>query len=121
MKTAARKWFGTGVLSLGLLLAAGIPASASGSRTIKLEHAIVLQGKNVPAGWYKVEWQTHSPEATVQLLQEGKLVATTDGKLEVRDRTNSCDSVLYDAMPDGTMSLLEIRFGGSRKVLVFNR
>ena len=119
MKILTRKWFG--FLSLAVvLLAAGIPASAKESRTIKLEHAIVLDGKKVPAGWYKVEWQTHSPEATVQLLQERKLVAGTEGRLELRDRKNSCDSVVYNSLPDGTMSLLEIRFAGSNKVLVFN-
>jgi hypothetical protein len=121
MKKATRKWFGTGVLSLGLLLAAGISAAAKESRTIKLDHAIVLQGKKVPAGWYKVEWQTHSPEATVNLLQERKLVVSTEGRLELRDRKSSCDSVVYDTAPDGSMTLLEIRFAGSNKVLVFNR
>jgi len=120
MKTATRKWLGTGVLSLGLLLAAGIPASAKESRTIKFEHAIVLEGKKVPAGWYKVEWQTHSPEATVKLLQQNRLVVSTEGRLEIRDKKNYCDSVLYDAAPDGSMTLLEIRFAGSNKVLVFN-
>ncbi|MGD0123711.1 MAG: hypothetical protein ABSF46_00020 [Terriglobia bacterium] len=120
MKRITRKWFGTGALSLGLLLAAGIPASAKESRRIDLEHAIVVQGKKVPAGWYKVEWQTHSPEATVHLLQEHKLVVATEGRLELRDRTNSCDSVLYETMPDGSLTLLEIRFAGSNKVLVFN-
>jgi len=120
MMRMTRKWFGTGALSLGLLLAAGIPAAAKNSRTINLNHAIVLQGKPVPAGWYTVEWQTHSPEATVHLMQERKLVVSTEGRLEQRDKKNFCDSVVYDTQPDGSVTLLEIRFAGSNKVLVFN-
>ena len=120
MKTTTKKWFGIGILSLGLTLAAGISASAKEARTIDFEHAVVLQGKKVPVGWYKVEWQTHSPEATVQFSHGRKLVATTGGRVELRDKPATCDSVLYETAPDGSMTLLEIRFAGSNKVLVIN-
>jgi hypothetical protein len=120
MNTMIRKWFGTGVLSLGLLLAAGIPAAAKNSRTINLNHAINMQGRNLPAGKYLVEWQTHSPEATVQFLRKHQLVVSTEGRVEQRDKMYSSDSIVYDTAPDGTVSLLEIRFAGSNKVLVLN-
>jgi len=120
MKTITRKWFGTGVLSLGLLLAAGIPAAAKNSRTINIDHVVVLQGKNLPAGRYKVEWQTHSPEASVQFLRDRKLVVSTDGRVEQRDKISTSDAVVYDTAPDGSVTLLEIRFAGSNKVLVLN-
>jgi len=120
MNTMIRKWFGTGVLSLGLLLAAGIPAAAKNSRTINLDHAVVLHGKSVPAGRYLVEWQTHSPEATVQFLRNRQLVVTTDGRVEQRDKISYSDSVVYETLPDGSVSVLEIRFAGSNKVLVLN-
>jgi len=120
MKTLTRKWFGTGVLSLGLLVAAGIPAAAKNSRTINLDHAIVMQGAHLPAGRYKVEWQTHSPEASVQFLRDRKLLVSTEGRVEQRDETSYCDAVVYETLPDGSVSLLEIRFAGSDKVLVFN-
>jgi len=120
MKRMTGKWLGTGALCFGLLLAAGIPAAAKNARTINFGHAIVLQGKSLPAGKYKVEWQTHSPEATVQILHGRQLVVTTDGRVEQRDKINYSDAVVYDTAPDGSMTLLEIRFAGSNKVLVFN-
>jgi len=106
---------------LGLLLAAGIPAAAKNSRTINISRAIVLQGKNLPAGKYKVEWQTHSPEATVQFLRNRQFVVSTEGRVEQRDKISDSDAVVYDTLPDGSMSLREIRFAGSNKVLVLNR
>jgi len=121
MKTMTRKWFGTGLLSLGLLLAAGIPAAAKNSRTINLNHSIIMQGKNLPAGRYLVEWQTHSPEATVQFSRKHQLIVSAEGRVEQRDKISSSDSIVYDTAPDGTVSLLEIRFAGSNKVLVLNR
>ena len=121
MKSMTRKWFGTGVLSLGLLLAAGIPAAAKNARTINLEHTIVVRGTQLPAGQYRVEWQTHSPEATVQISHNRNLVVSTDGRVEERAKPYYSDSVVYDTLPDGSVTLLEIRFAGSNKVLVFNR
>jgi len=56
----------------------------------------------------------------VHLMQERKLVVSTEGRLEQRDKKNFCDSVVYDTQPDGSVTLLEIRFAGSNKVLVFN-
>ena len=120
MKTMFGKCLGTSVLFLGLLLASGLPAAAKNSHTIKLDHAVVLQGSNLPAGRYKVEWQTHSPEATVQFLLKHKLVASAEGRVEQRDKTYDADTVVYDLMADGSASLLELRFAGSNKVLVLN-
>ena len=120
MKTITGKWFGTGVLSLGLLLAAGIPAAAKNSRTINISRAVVLQGKNLPAGTYKVEWQTHSPEATVQFLRKRAFVVSTEGRVGQRNKTSDSDTVVYDMLPDVSVSLREIRFGGSNNVLVLN-
>ena len=120
MKTMTRKWFGTGVLSLGLLLAAGIPAAAKNSRKINIGHAVVLQGKNLPAGRYKVEWQTHSPEATVQFLRKRQLVVSTEGRVERRAKKYEQNSVVYDTAPDGSLFIIEIRFANSNRVLVFD-
>jgi len=121
MKTMTGKCLGSAVLSLGLLLAAGLPAAAKNSRTIKLDHAVVMQGSNLPAGKYKVEWQTHSPEATVQFVLKHKLVASAEGRVEQRDKTYEADAAVYDVLADGSVSLMELRFAGSNKVLVFNQ
>jgi hypothetical protein len=121
MKSNIRKYLGTGILSLGLLLAAGIPALAKNSRTVTLPHATVLQGTALPAGQYSVEWESQSPAATVQFVQHRKVVVSTQGRVEQRDRSYERDAVVYSTSPDGSMSLVEIRFAGSNKVLVFNQ
>jgi len=121
MKRNVRKYFGTGILSLGLLLAAGIPALGSDSGTVTLLHAVVLHGKTLPAGRYNVEWKTHSPEATVQFVQRYKVILDTQGRVEQRAKKYDQNEVVYDTSPDGSMSLIEIRFAHSNKVLVFNQ
>jgi len=121
MKRGIAKHLATGILLLGLLLAAGIPALAKNSGTVYLMHDAVLHGKTLPAGKYYVEWKTHSPEATVQFSQRFRVVLFTEGRLERRHKIYDRDMVVYDMKPDGSMALMEIRFANSNKVLVFNQ
>jgi hypothetical protein len=121
IKRNIRKCFGTWVLSLGLLLATSIPALAKNSRTVTLHHDVVLSGTTLSAGQYRIRWETHSPEATVQFVQHHKVVLSTEARVEQRDKSYDRDTVVFNAVPDGSMSLSEIRFAGSRQVLVFNQ
>jgi len=120
MRTNIKKCFGTGVLSFGLLLAAGIHAFATNSRMLNLMHDVVLHGKALQAGIYSVEWKTHRPKATVQFTQRYRVVLFTEGRVERRQRRYTESSVVYDLAPDGTKTLIEVRFAKSNKVLVFD-
>jgi hypothetical protein len=116
-----RKFLGISGLSVTLLLAAGIPGLAKNSRTVTLQHDAVLNGSSLAAGRYSVQWETHSPEATVEFVQHRMVVLSTEGRIEERVKKYDRNAVVYNIAPDGTMSLVEIRFGGSSKVLVFNQ
>ena len=121
MNMNTRKCLGASVLSLALLLASGIPGLAKNSRTVTLSHDTVLSGTNLAAGRYSIRWETHSPRTTVEFVQHHKVVLSTEGRVEERDKHYDSDTVVYSTAPDGTMSLLEIRFADSNKVLVFNQ
>jgi hypothetical protein len=119
MNRQVRKYVGTSVLSLALLLASGIPALAEQARTVNIPHDFVLAGTRLSAGRYSVVWQTHSPEATVKLVQRHKLVLLTEGRFEQRNSDYHRNVILYKTSSDGTMTISEIRFA-SGGVLVFN-
>ena len=121
MNMNIRKFLGTSLLSMALLLAAGIPSLAKNSRTVTLRHDAALSGTSLAAGRYSIRWETHSPEATVEFVQHHKVVLSTEGRVEERDKSYDRDAVVYNGAPDGTMSLVEIRFAGSNKVLTFNQ
>ena len=116
-----RKYLGTSALSVGLLLASGIPAMAKDARTVTLFHDVVLNGTALPAGKCSVEWQTHSPEATVEIVRHHKVVVATEGRVEERSTTYNRDAVVYNTASNGTISILEFRFAGSKTVLVLNQ
>lgn len=121
MNTNIRKYLGASFLSVGLLLASAIPGLAANSRNVSLRYDAVLGRTNLSAGKYNVRWETHSPEATVEFSQHHKVVLSTEGKVEVRNKTYDHNEVVYNTAADGSMSLLEIRFAGSNQVLVFNQ
>ena len=134
-----RKCVGTSVLSVALLLAAGITGLAKNSQTVSLSHDVFVNGATLPAGDYTVRWVSHSPEATVEFVQHKKVVLSTQAKVEGRkgyyrsmalngegrlgERTNAYNSVavVCNNAPDGTMSLVEIHFADSNNVLLFNQ
>lgn len=116
-----RKYLGTSILSVALLLASGIPGLAKNSRTVALTRDAVLAGKTLPEGNYVVQWEAHSPRAAVEFAQGHKVVLSTEGRLEDRGKKYSSTTVVYDTAPDGSMTISEIRFAGSSEVLVFNQ
>jgi hypothetical protein len=116
-----RKYLGTSILSVALLLASGIPGLAKNSRTVALAHDAVLSGKTLPAGEYVVRWDAHSPQAVVEFTRGKKVVLSTECRIEDRGKKYPSNAVVYDTASDGTMTISEIRFAGSSEVLVFNQ
>jgi len=116
-----RKYLGTSILSLALLLAAGIPGLAKDSRTVTLNHDAVLSGTTLPAGRYVIRWEAQSPRATVEFARDHKVVLSTECKFEDRGKKYTSNMVVYDTGSNGTSTINEIRFAGSSEVLVFNQ
>jgi hypothetical protein len=102
-----------------LLVLTASAFAASGSTTIQLFSAAQLNGKSLPAGEYKVKWESHSPEADVTFLRGNKAVATAHAKLVDRDQPYPEDAVVTQANSDGAQTIVEIRFRGKKSVLVF--
>jgi hypothetical protein len=89
---------------------------------VSLAHDLVLKGISLPGGQYTVRWETNSSGATIEFVQHHKVVLSTERGFEERSKGyNRHDSVVYNTASDGTISLVEIRFAYSNKVLVFNQ
>jgi hypothetical protein len=115
-----RKYFGTSILSVALLLAPAIPGLAKDSRTVALNRDVVLSGKALPAGKYAIQWEAQTPQATVEFARGHKVVLSTNCTFEDRGKKYGSDEVVYDTA-NGASTISEIRFAGSSEVLVFNQ
>ena len=106
-------------LTLAILLMAVLSPVAHSARTVKLAYSASVSGKELAAGVYDVTWQTHSPEATVNFAQKNEVVATVEGKWVDRDTKYQANAVVYSNNPDGSRTILEVRFAGLKGALVF--
>ena len=102
--------------ALALFLFVSLPAFANNFRTA--DPVVTPNGTQIPAGVYEVTYKSHSPTATVTFKQGGRVVATLDGKWVDRDIKYDSDALVYDTNPDGTRTLIEIRFAGKKQALV---
>jgi len=102
-------------------MAAAVSARAGDSATITIGHDATVGGTLLVAGEYNVKWKSHSPEAevTCQSSHGLKVVAKTQGRIEKRNIVFDRDMVVYDEAPDGSHKLVELRFGGTNRALVF--
>jgi hypothetical protein len=108
------------ILLIVFTLAVACSASANNSKTLSFRTEVTLNGSKLPTGFYEVSWVSHSPEATVTFVKAGQVVTTAMGKFVDRDVKYDTDTVVYTNNPDGSHTLLEIRFAGRKQALVFS-
>jgi hypothetical protein len=106
---------------LVLFLFTSVAGVAKDSRKLTLGHAATVNGTQLAPGNYQVSWVTHSPEAKVTFTQHKKVAATAEGKWVERQNIYDNDGVVYDNNPDGSRTIVEIRFAGMNQVLTFGQ
>ncbi len=111
------KMMGSLVLALAVLLStAAFAGNKPGS--LYLGDAAQLNGKTLPAGDYKVQWEGSGPAVQVQILKGKKVVATAPAKVEqTQEKAASGAAVIETA--GGSRQLVEARFAGKNYKLVF--
>lgn len=105
---------------LAVCLMASVSAFAKNSRSLKLAYPASLSGTQIAAGQYKLVWDLHGPDATVMLMKNKSVVATTRGKWVDGGTQYRSDAVIYTTGPNGERSITEIRFAGMKQALVLS-
>jgi hypothetical protein len=82
-----------------------------------LSDSVQLGSTQLKPGDYKAVWEGTGPDVQVKILQGKNVVATTPAKLV--DNASSQDSVSL-GNTNGTKTLQEVDFRGSKKGLVFD-
>jgi hypothetical protein len=106
-------------LLIFVLLAMNLSAWANNGKTISFRTEVTLNGNKLPAGFYEISWVSHSPEATVTFARIGQPMVVAMGKWVERGEKYRADALVYSNNPDGSHTLLEIRFAGRTQALVF--
>jgi len=114
-----RKTLSVMIVAMAVIVAASAAAKAKESAEVILDYNATVAGSQLASGKYNIQWQTHSPEATVSFLRRNKVVATVQGKVVDRGTRYSSNQVVYSETDNGARVIRELRFGGSSEVIVF--
>lgn len=107
-------------LALAVFLVASASAFAKDYKTVDFDHPTSLGGVTIKPGSYKIGWVSHSPEATVTIKSGRMVVGTTEARWVERHEVYESDTVVEDTDGHGSTWVLELRFAGKTKALVFD-
>lgn len=88
-------------------------------KNVQIADQVVLAGKTLPAGQYKVEWQGNGPNVKVNFVQSGKTVLTVPAKIAQLKTKAPYDAVVENTRKNGTKTISEIEWNNRREALMF--
>jgi hypothetical protein len=113
MKT--QRIFKSVVLGMALLMA--VSAFAANKGSLQLMDPVTLNGKQLKAGDYSLQWDGSGNNVQLSILQGKKVVATTPAQLINLEQSPNNGAAIVKNNPDGSRSLAEIHFGGKKYAL----
>lgn len=102
-------------MGLALLLASSAFAGTKASLT--LQNPATINGTQLKAGDYKLEWEGSGPTVEVSILQGKKVVAKVPAKLVDLTSVSQNNAAVLLRNGDGTTSLTGARFEGKKFAL----
>ena len=87
---------------------------------LALTDTVVVDGKQIEPGDYKVEWDGSGPAVQVKILQGKETVATLSAHVTEQPNRNPQDAYSTAAEPDGSRELTAIYPSGKRLSLEFD-
>jgi hypothetical protein len=104
-----------------LVFSSAALAGENNKTKLQLANKIVVDGKPIEAGNYRVEWDGSGPAVQVKLLQGNQTVATLSAHLTEQADRNPQDAYAITTEPDGSRALTAIYPGGKRLALEFDQ
>jgi hypothetical protein len=95
-----------------LLLAASAFAAGTGKGTLHLYETVDVQGKQLPPGDYKVEWNGEGPNVELSITGGKQSVASVPAQVVTVSEKNRTDGYGSKKSDDGKNALTEIFFHG---------
>ena len=88
-------------------------------KDVNLADQVVLAGKTLPPGQYKVEWQGNGPNVKVNFVRSGKTVLTAPAKVAQLKTKAPYDAVVERTRKNGAKTISEIEWNNQRQALMF--
>jgi len=92
-----------------------------GKRSFRLRPGLKVGTTYLPVGDCMISWESYMPDAIVKIETPQGRQVTLEGKWEKQVDKYSQDAIAYTKDRDGSLMLVEVRFSGLRRTLVFPR
>ena len=103
------------MIGFAVLLASSAFAATKGS--LSLLNPASINGTNLKAGDYKLEWEGTGPAVEVSIMQGKKVVAKVPAKLVDLSSPSPSNAAVVQKHDDGTSTLAGARFEGKKYAL----
>ena len=88
-------------------------------KDVNLADQVVLAGKTLAPGQYKVEWQGNGPNVKANFVRSGKTVLTAPAKVAQLKTKAPYDAVVERTRKNGAKTISEIEWNNQRQALMF--
>jgi hypothetical protein len=102
--------FGSALLFAGSVLA----GPAANKKTIHLPESVVVEGKTLAPGDYKIEWTEPGPNVQVTISQGKSALVTVPAHVVALNGSNVATSYSTSTSQDGSKTLTQVSFGGTK-------
>jgi hypothetical protein len=103
---------------VAVVLSVGAFAKDSHSGNFTLADTVQVGSMQLAPGNYKAEWNGPGNDVKVDIVQNGKTVATTEGKIKDLQQPAPYDAVMIKTLQNNTKALDEIDFNHRSESLV---
>jgi hypothetical protein len=103
------------ILGLAMLLASSAFAATKGS--LQIVDPVTVNGTQLKAGDYRVQWDATSPNVEVSIMQGKNVITKVPAKVVNLDSAAANDAAVTRKNNDGTSSLIGVRFEGKKFAL----
>jgi hypothetical protein len=97
-----------------LLLSASAFAGNSNKKSLHIYENVTVEGKQLPAGDYRVEWTGTGSDVTVNILKGKDTVASVPARIVPVNVPYKQDGYTATAAKDGSQSLTQFFFSGEK-------
>jgi hypothetical protein len=102
------------LLGSSLLLSASVFAGSINKKSLHLYQDVTIEGKQVPAGDYKVEWNGTGPDVKVNIVKGKDTVASFSARVISENIAHRDSGYTAAAEKDGSQAVTQVFFSGEK-------
>lgn len=102
------------LLGGSLLLCSSVLAGPANKKSLHLYDTVVVEGKSLAPGDYRIEWSDSGSDVQLSILQGKETVAIATARVVPVSNAPANDSYSVASAPDGSKTLTQLLFSGKK-------